>query len=164
MLVVILGEPATFATSGEKDWKEKLAQGIQPCQKEKNYRGIALRFKLSSHTRNCQPYDLDNLVEPVLSILIGKKGYFCGKRTNLEWWYARKDIGKPAGVEIEILEGKPQMVIKSEEIFNDEYRGELPKSATSRGLSEWLISLGFKGRRYERFWVHLNISREREHR
>ena len=155
MHLFIEGEPSTFATTSEKIWKQRLALCVPLLQEKKRYKGIALRFTLSTPFRHNQPFDLDNLVEPVLSVLISKKGYFSGKRTNLEWWYARKDIGNPAGVEIEIFEGKPSIDIKGKEIFNGEYSGELPKSATSKGLPQWLISFGFRERRCERFGIHL---------
>jgi len=151
----IKGEPATFATTSEKVWKQILASAIPLCQGVNKYSGIALRFTLSSSTHNSQPFDLDNLVEPVFSVIIGEKGYFSGKRTNLLWWYAKKNIGTPAGVEIELSGGSPLIRIKGTEIFKGEYAGELPKSATSEALSSWLISQGFRERRHERYGIHL---------
>jgi len=151
----IKGEPATFATTSEKVWKQILASAIPLCQGVNKYSGIALRFTLSSSTHNSQPFDLDNLVEPVFSVIIGEKGYFSGKRTNLLWWYAKKNIGTPAGVEIELSGGSPLIRIKGTEIFKGEYAGELPKSATSEAFSSWLISQGVRERRHERYGVHL---------
>ena len=151
----IKGEPATFATKSEENWKQILASAIPLCQGVNKYSGITLRFTLSSSTHNSQPFDLDNLVEPVFSVLIGEKGYFSGKRTNLLWWYAKKNIGTPAGVEIELSGGSPLIRIRGTEIFKGEYNGELPKSATSEALSSWLISQGFRERRHERYGIHL---------
>lgn len=159
----IKGEPATFATTSEKVWKQILDSDIPLCQGVNKYSGIALRFTLSSPTRNGHSFDLDNLVEPVFSVLIGKKRYFSGRRTNLLWWCAKKNIGTPAGVEIELSGGSPLIRIKGTEIFKGEYNGELPKSATSKAaLSSWLLSQGFKERRHEneRYGIHLIFPEE----
>lgn len=151
----IKGEPATFATNSVKIWKLILAFAIPLCQGVNKYSCITLRFTLSSPTRNGHSFDLDNLVEPVFSVLTGEKGYFSGKRTNLLWWYAKKNIGTPAGVEIELSGDSPLIRIKGTEIFKDEYDGELPKSSTSEALSSWLISQGFRERTHERYGIHL---------
>jgi len=47
------------------------------------------------------------------------------------------DLGKVFTARLSIpIEGNLQIGIKGKEIFNGEYSGELPKSATSRDLSQ----------------------------
>jgi hypothetical protein len=155
MTLFIKGDLATFAATKERSLEERLDSIIPLCPPEKKYKGVALRFTLSSSTHNGHPLDLDNLVEPVFSVLVGKKGYFSGNKANILWWYTKKEISNPAGVEIEVSEDNPSININGKEIFKGEYHGDLPKSATSEDLPKWLISYGFSKRKYEGFWIHL---------
>lgn len=93
--IFIAGEPVTFATKAEKEWKDKLRKCI-PNPKSSNKtmleKGLEMHFYLQSFTHKGQPFDLDNLVEPVLAVLVNEKGFFGSRRSNIYWWYAIKRL------------------------------------------------------------------------
>lgn len=157
MRIFIKGKAVPFATKLEKDWKETLRNQI-PSQKEGiTYRGLKLIFHLESLHHNKQPFDLDNLVEPVLSVLVNEKGYFGGKRANIIWWYARKTINAFEGVEIELSKNSPPS-IKGKLLIDDIYSGEMPRSAKSKEIPEWLASKGIKpATQGDKFSLHLSF-------
>ena len=95
----ISGVPATFATKGEQPWKEMLRESIEESAGE-YYQGMKLKFILPTMAPNNNPLDLDNLCEPVFSVLINNRSYFGGKRSNVIWWQAEKMIGEPTGLEL----------------------------------------------------------------
>ncbi len=98
----VQGEPATFATSGEASWKERLLECAPPPALAGRETGMDLRFSVSSLRRNGQPFDVDNLCDPVFVVVIRKAGWFGGRKTGLSWWSATKRLGQPPGCQIAI--------------------------------------------------------------
>lgn len=145
MKLWIRGNPATFATVAEDRWKEILRRHILPPlqTQDPGKGGIILIFHLASFTRNGQAFDIDNLVEPVFSILINEKGYFKGRRTNIRWWYAKKEKDSDEGLEIEISSCPPE-ISRGRIIIDEVYTGPLPESAKSKDLPAWLKSKNIK--------------------
>ncbi|MEN3039551.1 MAG: hypothetical protein ABDI07_10480 [Candidatus Kryptonium sp.] len=137
----VKGKPVTFATSLERVWKEELRRGI-PERKISGETGLKLKFYLSSFDRMGQPFDLDNLVEPVFSVLVGEKGYFGGRRTNIKWWYAKREISSGIeGVEIELCTGYSSSVISGRQILDEEFREALPQSLKNSRIPDWLKAM-----------------------
>jgi hypothetical protein len=135
------GEPVTFATRAEHLWKEALARAIPVATSDsKGYIGVSLRFVVSSLKHNGHSFDLDNLTEPVFSVLVNKKGYFEGRRPSIMWWKAEKRVDTPAGVEILLHRSVPSVHFKGMKVFEGHYTGPLPESAKDRTLSNWLLS------------------------
>lgn len=149
MRLLVKGEPASFATAREKIWKQVLNSTISPYKGKHMYTGIALKFILLEDKFT----DLDNLVEPVLAVLVGKKKYFSGRRPNIQWWYAEKTTDRQTGVKLELSNSVP--CIKGWGIFSGAYTGLFPKSATSEELPQWLIAQGFQKRIHQTFGIHL---------
>lgn len=160
----VKGNPVPYSTKLEKQWKDSLRKQI-PINNDSTSKeqGVILKFYLESFTHNGNPFDLDNLVEPVFSVLIGEKGYFKGKRNNIKWWHAYKILSQSEGVEIEISRNdnidsnnKISQIKKfasnnfihikiklGQKILMDEtYTGTMPTSAKSIELPEWLKSKG----------------------
>lgn len=138
----IPGEPATFATSGEKPWRQRIAETLAGTRVSAT--GLSLKFVLPSSDIWKLKADLDNFCEPVLSVLINRLGWIGGQRPNLDWWHAEKRIGEPTGLLVSTeLEGPSHRIAKaSTVIFDGRYTGKLPKSATEAGIPEWIDSLG----------------------
>ena len=137
------GLPATFATPGEPAWREALTRSIKDPT-DQAFLGVNLSFTLPTLEPRGHPLDIDNLCEPVFSILINKRGYFGGRRPNLRWWEARKARGQQCGVHVMLEEAEPRglAVELGEPLFSELYSGSLPSSATDPNVPNWLRSLG----------------------
>ncbi len=140
----VSGIPATFATKGEIPWRKALECSICsiPIPSNENF-GLDLKFILPTLAPNNQPLDIDNLCEPVFSVLINKLGWFGGKRPNIKWWRAMKICGQPSGLQ---LSAKKMIHLKMTRVFGNllfegVYEGELPCKATDNQIPSWLNSL-----------------------
>lgn len=183
MRFFIEGSPTPFATKAEAAWKECLRQGIPPNQGIQNWQGVVLTFHLDSFTRNNQPFDIDNLVEPIFSVLVGEKKYFGGRRPNIRWWYAKRLQTKPSGVDIELSTEYPyrgtlrasippqkgsDLAIRVAKItstgykviFDSVYSGLLPQSATSPEIPLWLKGMNLNTLGQDRAFLYLCFSQE----
>lgn len=135
------GIPATFATKGEIPWRNTIIGDVS-LDNPFDISGVDLDFKLPTLAPRGHPFDTDNLCEPVFYAL-KKIGYFGGKNSNILWWRARKSLGDPSGVWISLKAEKPNDLGDSlgAPIFSYTYCGELPKSATSPEIPEWITTL-----------------------
>ena len=137
----IEGEPATFATKGEAPWKQLLHENVPPSALDGRETGLSLNFSVSSLLRHGQPFDVDNLCDPVFSVLIGQKGWFGGKKPGLAWWSATKRQGTPPGCHIAIY-AKRSIVLPSQSPFWDEvFPGPLSVHGTSPELARRALAL-----------------------
>jgi hypothetical protein len=136
------GVPATFATEGEKSWKGCLLNTIT-SHNNVDCSGLELKFYLPTLAPNGHPLDVDNLCEPVFSVLIGRLGWFQGKRPNLQWWCASKEESNSAGLRIIQRKATPLdwEAKLGEPIFDAIYNGDLPRKATDPRVPEWIADL-----------------------
>ena len=131
------GEPATFATKKERKWKEALqSKMVEVIPRE--CEGVSFDFVLSTLAPNRQPLDVDNLCEPVFSVLSGKLGWFGGRRPNIKYWSACKSVGEKTGVYIKVSDFEFNMDSKLTVVFDSVYSGVLPKKATDRNFIDWV--------------------------
>jgi len=132
------GNPAPFATSGEQPWREALVSNLPQCTQGLHVRGLVIDFHLADLVPLGHPLDVDNLCEPVFSILINRKGWFSGSRPNLTWWRASKSQSSSTGCQIEVSLnnaasiGMPHGV----PVFDAHYSEPLPVSARDPCMSE----------------------------
>jgi hypothetical protein len=133
----VKGLPATFATKLEKEWKENLYNQIpKPCLNG-HENGLKLKFFIPSLERHGQPFDIDNLCEPVFSVLVNKIGWFNSSRINIQWWQASKQISKNIGCDFEIYDQNRIDFPKELPLFEDNFTGTLPDNARSKELVSW---------------------------
>ncbi len=85
-------------------------------------------------------FDVDNLAEPVFSILINKKGWFKGKRPNIQWFRASKIKALTSGCDFKISDSTEPVISVNckNQIYNKVYSGNLPKSATDNEFISWV--------------------------
>ncbi len=102
------------------------------------YNGVRFDFALDADKRRGQPFDLDNLCEPVFRVLVSDRGYFGGRRPNVKWWRATKLVGKPPGCTINLGVRPETDKLVGRVMFESVYRGEFPKSASDTGIADWL--------------------------
>jgi hypothetical protein len=97
----ISGQPAPFATAGERSWKDGMAAQV-PAPFGEYCVGIVLNFSLrDDHGWPGHP-DIDNLCEPVFSTVINRLRWFGGSRTRLVWYLATKHPGADVGALISL--------------------------------------------------------------
>jgi len=139
----IPGVPATFATKGEIPWRQALTRSIEDPG-DQAFLGVRLSFTLPTLEPRGHPLDIDNLCEPVFSILINARGFFKARRPNLHWWEATKAKGEEHGVRVILEKSQPGGLTPElgEPSFNQLYSGTLPSSATDPDIPNWLSSLG----------------------
>jgi hypothetical protein len=132
----ISGEPATFATKKEKIWKETLhgeLTGVVPGECD----GVSLKFLLPTLAPNGHPLDIDNLCEPVFSVLSGKLGWFGSKRSNIKYWNAYKSVAQNTGVHIQLKDSGFEVYSNFVLDFDEIYSGELPQNARNKNFIAW---------------------------
>jgi len=142
------GEPSSFSTAREKPWKMNLEQQIPSGDKNCFEKGVIIDFHLESMTVNGQYFDVDNLCEPVFSVLINNKGWFNRKRPNIQWFRASKIKDKKSGCNFRLTSSKEaeRNIDFKNTLFDKIYSGNLPKSATDDEFISWikLNSTGLK--------------------
>jgi len=135
----IPGNPVTYSTSKEKEWKETIEQTLHDvpipvCD------GVTMAFSLKSFSRNGHPFDLDNLCVPVFSVLVGSLGWFASNKQNIKWWRAYKKIDSNSGLTIWAGDQDGINDSKRAPDFYDEYIGPFPSHARDMAFIEWVRS------------------------
>jgi hypothetical protein len=136
----VAGRPATFATKGEKPWKEVLAAVVPPPGTSDTARGVRLEFVLPTLTPSGMPLDVDNLCEPVFSAVVNGLGWFGGQRNRIEWWEASKREarrGEEAGCWIRFDNAAEPGDPESAGLIDAGYCGPLPRSAKDEAVHGW---------------------------
>ena len=73
--------------------------------------GLFADFRIAPATPKSPGFDLDNLLDPVFSVVINSRGWFGGHRANLRWVAARKKAAE-TGVCVAVLEHPPHLMGK----------------------------------------------------
>ena len=139
----IPGVPAPYSTQRECRWKETVEREIPRRHGTIVETGVDLKFHLTgAHTDPWVP-DLDNLCEPVFSILVNRLGWFGGKRPNIRWWRASKRYEGETGCRVRLWSGAvPQFGWGSDRLVVDAvFKGPLPHSAQDERMLSWSRSL-----------------------
>lgn len=145
----VKGKSATFATKREKEWKENLGNQIPDYNTNCYEKGLIIDFHFTAMEVNGHPFDVDNLCEPVFSVLINKKGWFKGARPNLQWFRASKIKNIRDGCEILISnQSELKNSVKYKKVLFDRiFDGNLPKNATDNDFISW-VKNNSSGRNY----------------
>jgi hypothetical protein len=154
--VWVPGQPTPFANPPyEALWKQALSSHLPASQSALKGDGIALDFFLAPGRYNRR--DLDNLCEPVFSVLVNQKRWFEGRRPNIAWLQATKTLSEESGLRIRLLDEAPRLGAESPVCLNAVYPGPLPKSARDTNLAEWARSLSMPSVNCDFFSVHLSF-------
>ena len=136
----VSGFPATFATTREKVWKQQIRQTLSG--KEYYGNSVGLKFVFSERNYEKFKFDIDNLCEPIFSVLTSSLHWFSGSRKNITLWTARKCIGKEQGLLIRNIGPNTLLMPSSPPLFDEVYEGVLPTNATEEAIPSWIIGLG----------------------
>lgn len=140
--IEVAGIPAPFATTNEATWKAALRRAIpSPAPPALSARAIDIEFLLKGDANG--PPDVDNLCEPVLSVLVNEKGWCSGKRPHLTWLRASKQASALTGCRIRVWETFPPRLVPGFPVFAGIYSGPLPRRATDLDLPSWLVHTGW---------------------
>jgi len=153
------GNPAPFATRGELPWKDALQEYLQERSSTAIEHGLILDFQLADLVPRGQPLDVDNLCEPVFSILINRKGWFGGKRLNLYWWRASKCRNVLTGCRIRLFSSPSRVESRRNMVLDQYFPGPLPRSATESEMPEWIRKVFGERKTYSNasYFVHLKF-------
>lgn len=74
--IEVTARPATFATAGEKQWKDAVRRAVADsgCSPQSGRFAVDLEFRLGEARRASEVWDLDNLIKPTLDALEGVFG------------------------------------------------------------------------------------------
>jgi hypothetical protein len=129
--VFVKGTPAPWANPGESNWKNAMRRQVPKAGDANGLKGLVMEFGYRGRG------DLDNLCEPVFSIVVNEKRWFGGRRSNIEWWIASKE-SKRAGCKIVTSSDESPKVDFGKVVFEGRYKGSLPKRAINESMLDWM--------------------------
>ena len=136
----IKGRPATFATKAEQPWKEQILAQMEGALHQTD--SLDLEFRLPESMFLMDGYDLDNLCEPVFTVLTSKMGWYGRKQTNIRSWRAVKKSDTDSGLWVKQVQDVDVSIDPSSVVFDAKYDGRLPKRARDPEIPDWLFKLG----------------------
>jgi hypothetical protein len=134
---VVPGLPATFATAGEKSWKSRLTVDTATPSMGGDEAGLTARFTLPTLAPKGNPLDIDNLCEPLFSILVNRIGWFRCARQNIRWWRASKEEGPDHGCRLCITSDPGPILDTRPSLITGVYVGPLPLNAKAPEVAKW---------------------------
>ena len=154
------GLPAALA-GGEPEvrWKNALRTALPLAGGQGDERGLRLVFTLPPQAPGRPGADLDNLLDPVLSVLVNGHRWFGGRRPAIFSIHATKDRGIRTGCDVEVLPQRNRPKIGGEVILDNLVNGALPTSARDSELPAWVrqhLTRAPAGR--ERLWSFAALS------
>lgn len=141
LAITVPGIPSSYSTRKEKPWKEALNAFLPPLSSvDVSATGVVVSFRVSGPQSGHFAVDLDNLCEPLFSVLVNKKGWFGKKRSNIQWFKATKVYEEPFGCDLALMESLPPPLPLSEQevIFSGLYQDAFPKSAKDELFINWV--------------------------
>lgn len=135
----VAGVPSGSANGlPERRWKEALEEAQTPHRPDGDQRALRLRFILPPVAPGRPGADLDNLVDPVLSVLVGRLGWFGHIRPSIGGIEAAKERGSEPGCELELLAGLEPSKAVEKPLLDAVYEGALPRSARDEPFTDWV--------------------------
>lgn len=108
---LVSGTPAGYSSgAAEQAWKAQIMATVPVAPAAHAGDGLFADFRIAPATAKSPGFDLDNMLDPVFSVVINSRGWFGGHRANLRWVAARKKTtaGK-TGVHLAVLEDPPRL-------------------------------------------------------
>lgn len=133
------GRPATFATRGEPAWKDSIALKIGNRGGANN--ALEMDFHIHERYLTLTGFDLDNLCDPVFTVLASRLQWFGGRQSSITGWTAGKSYGLKEGVLLNNPERISLDVALDRIIFDSVYQGVFPKSALDPEIPAWFNAM-----------------------
>ena len=139
---LVTGRPTPFAGGeNERRWKAELAEQSPRPAPGLVATSVDAGFVLGPG-QDGPGCDLDNLLDPVLSVLVNRLGWAGSRRPNLLAVSANKTFGAPTGARIRF--GAHEQARSSELLLDAIYDGPLPRSARDPVFADW-VALHMRG-------------------
>lgn len=124
----------------EQQWKARIKAVVPPAPGTHAGTGLLADFQILSATTVRPGFDLDNLLDPVLSAVINGQGWFGGRRPNLLWVAAQKTVMAKPGLRLAVLEHAPCLWMDSQAAvgLDDVFQGQLPSAGAGQVYSTWV--------------------------
>lgn len=133
------GRPAAFAGGEpERRWRQTLQSALAPPAPDPAARGLRAAFALPPPAPGRPGADLDNLLEPLLSVLVNRVGWFAGRRPAIEFIWATKSPADRPGCELELLRQPLGSPIGAPVLIDEVYENPPPLSARDEPLAAWV--------------------------
>lgn len=137
--IKVAGDPAPFATAGERPWREALEAALGHVTFDPAGTVLSLDFIVSAPPGYPMGADLDNLCEPVIAVVAGRLGWFGGRRPGILGLWARKRVGTPTSCEISVFSDWVQVPLGNAPVlFDGTWAGELPRSGRDLVFAQWI--------------------------
>lgn len=151
------GVPAGYSSAGEREWKRRIGDNVPPAPPRHAGRGVFIDLRVPRTTAQSPGFDLDNMLDPVLSAVVNTQRWFGGRRPNLHWVAGRKQMtAGPTGADIAVLGEPPELWNEQAERALDEvFDDELPSRETVGRYAEWIRKE--MTRRLPRGWVGVRL-------
>jgi len=139
----ISGVSAPYSTQKERPWKEAVEREIPRRRDSMVETGVDFEFHLTGADTDPWVPDLDNLCEPMFSVLVNRLGWFGGKRANIRWWRASKRHEGKTGCRVRLWSGAvPKLGWGPNRlVVNAVFKGPLPLNAQNERMLSWSRSL-----------------------
>jgi hypothetical protein len=137
--VTISGLPSSYSTTAEKPWKQALWQQIPaPSAGDTAALGVIAHFRVLWALEGPRAVDLDNLGEPLFSVLVNEWKWFNGRRPNLRWFSVSKSYDGEPGCDLTALaSGALPLPDRDGQVrFAASYKGTLPASAQDKAFAD----------------------------
>jgi hypothetical protein len=135
------GRPTPFAGGqNERAWKEAIARHVPASGQESIHHAVSVEFALNAAREGTRSSDLDNLLDPVLSVVVNRLGWCGGRRPNLAWVRAEKAYRGTNGARIALERGSPMWppLGIGRAVVDGSYGGDLPRSARDETFAGWV--------------------------
>jgi hypothetical protein len=139
---LVRGTPVGYSSgAAEQAWKAQIMSAVPLAPAAHAGDGLLADFRVAPPTAKSPGFDLDNMLDPVFSVVINGRGWFGGHRANLRWVAARKAAGE-TGVHLAVLEDPPRPWGESgaEVGLDDVYHNQLPSPAAIEDYTTWVQS------------------------
>ncbi len=135
----VAGNPASFATAAEAAWKLALHEQLAAETPDAVANFLELDFGVSSRIGYPLGPDLDNLCEPVFSVLVNRLKWCSGSRPAIRGFRATKRLASPTGCRIRASrDGWVTNAPQGRVLLDATYAQPLPHSARDSTLAGWV--------------------------
>ena len=136
------GAPTSYSGGApERRWKETLAASLASEAVPLRPTGLRLDFHLAPPVPGRRGGDLDNLLDPVLSVLCNRLGWFDGRHTHISWIHAEKHYEARTGCMIEASNHPAPASVAAamgSPVLSGHYGHPLPRSARDPDFAAWV--------------------------
>jgi hypothetical protein len=128
--------------AAEAAWKAQIMAAVPAAPAAHAGEGLTADFRIAQPTATSPGFDLDNLLDPVFSVVINGRGWFGGRRANLRWATAQKTVAIRTGLHLAVLENPPRLWEQSgaEVGLDGVYQGQLPIATAVEDYTAWVQS------------------------